>query len=580
MAENTSTQSQPSGNQAGLSDAASSVSSGQGVKTAQGVDQTLEKINRSFKEKSTMGRAKQLGIPYINIGITPINPDLLRLIPPDVAKKALILPFFKVGKKIRVALADPNNSETKIVISQFQQNGFTVDLNLASDTGILEAMRLYETEQYKVKKEVTTTLSEEKIKAYEEEIHQLADLKDKLKNVNSEEAVYLISVGALKTGASDMHFEPEEQMVRLRFRIDGILHKIFDIDRSIYANIVNQIKYQCKMKLNINNEPQDGRYGFIVNDRKVDMRVSALPTEYGETFVCRLLDSKRHLADFEEMGFWGEDLQHISHLTNISHGMILITGPTGSGKTTTLYAMLDKFNSPEDKIITLEDPIEYHLAGISQSQINEKRGYDFAGGLRAILRQDPDTVMLGEIRDLATAETAAQAALTGHVLLSTLHTNSAIESIPRLINIGLPPFMVAPALNTIIAQRLVRKICPACQKIEPVSQTELDEIKKVVETIKKIRPSLSDLAIPDKLPKVQGCDICSHTGYKGRICVVEIVNIDFEIRDLILNKASSTKIIESARRKGMLTMREDGILKILKGITNLEEVHRTTTIAG
>ncbi len=547
----------------------------------QTVDQTLGNINRVFKEKATVKRAKELGMSYINIGVTPINPDILHLVPPEVAKSALIMPFFKAGAKVRIAIVDPDNPETKKVIQQLVDKGFELNLNLASDDGILEAMKLYETEQYRIKKVITTTLSEEKIKAYEQEIQQLADLKNKLKTINSEDGVYLISIGALKTGASDIHFEPEENAVRVRFRIDGVLHVIFEIDKSIYTNLVNQIKYQCKMKLNINNEPQDGRYSFTVNDRKVDVRVSDLPTEYGETFVCRLLDSKRHVADFEEMGFWHGNLQHMERLAKISHGMILITGPTGSGKTTTLYTMLDKFNKPERKVITLEDPIEYHLPGISQSQVNEKRGYDFAGGLRAILRQDPDVVMLGEIRDLPTAETAAQAALTGHVLLSTLHTNSAVASIPRLVNIGLPPFMIAPAINTIIAQRLVRRICLACQKIEPISAAETDEIKKIIESIKKICPSLessADLIVPTLLPRAVGCDICSHTGYKGRICVVEILELDFEMRDLILNKMSSTKMLEAARRKGMLTMREDGILKVLKGLTTLEEVHRVTAI--
>ncbi len=547
-------------------------------KAPQSVDQTLEKINRAFKERATIDRAKQLNMQYINISVTPINPDLLKLVPPETVKKALIMPFFKIGKKVRIAVADPENPVTKTALQELINNGYELNINLASDVGILEAARLYEGEQYKVKKVIETKISEDKIKAYEEEIKQLGDLKNTLPTISSEEAVYLISVGALKTGASDMHLEPEEKSTRVRFRIDGVLHKIFDIEKSVYLNIVNQIKYQCKMKLNINNEPQDGRYSFVVNERKVDVRVSVLPTEFGETIVCRLLDSGRKLVEFEEMGFWGENLQHIEHLIKISHGMILITGPTGSGKTTTLYTMLDKFNKPESKVITLEDPIEYHLPGISQSQINEKRGYDFAGGLRAILRQDPDVVMLGEIRDLQTAETAAQAALTGHVLLSTLHTNSAIESIPRLINIGLPPFMVAPSLNTIIAQRLVRRICPACQKIEPVPKTEFDELTNLVEVIKKIRPSLKDLTVPSELPNAPGCEVCSHTGYKGRICVVEVVNVDYEMRDLILNKASSTKMIEAARRKGMLTMREDGVLKVLKGLTTLEEVHRVTAI--
>lgn len=548
----------------------------------QSVDQTLEKINRGFKERACIEKAKQLNLQYINVSVTPINPDILKILPPGTVKASLVMPFFRIGKRLRLAVADPDNIATKAALQQLASEGFELNINLASEDGILEAARIYETDQYVIKKEIDTKLSEDKIKAFEQEIQQLSELKTKLPTLSSEEAVYLVSVGALKTGASDMHFEPEEKFVRVRFRIDGVLHTIFEIDRATYNNLVNQIKYQCKMKLNINNEPQDGRYSFEVNERKVDVRVSALPTEYGETFVCRLLDSGRKVVEFEEMGFWNENLHQMEELTKISHGMILVAGPTGSGKTTTLYTLLEKFNKPERKVITLEDPIEYHLPGISQSQINEKRGYNFADGLRAILRQDPDVVMLGEIRDLQTAETAAQAALTGHVLLSTLHTNSAIESIPRLINIGLPPFMVAPALNTIISQRLVRRICPACQKPQAITESERTELAKVLETIKKIRPSLSkgtELAIPAELPKAPGCEICSHTGYKGRICVVEMLNIDAEIRDLILNGANSGKITELARAKGMLMMHEDGILKVLKGFTTLEEVHRVTAIA-
>ncbi len=491
------------------------------------------------------------------------------------------MPFFKVGKKLRVAVADPDLPQTKAALKNLVSSGFEIDLNLASDESLIEAMRLYETSQYRVKKTMATSLSEEKIKAYEEEIKQLSDLKARLSSLNSEEAAYLINVGGLKTGASDIHFEPEENVVRMRFRIDGVLQHIFDIEKSIYVNLLNQIKYQSKMKLNVNTEPQDGRFSFKVNDRKVDVRVSSLPTEYGETVVGRLLDSAHHLEDFEALGFWHQNLIKIQHLTQISHGMILITGPTGSGKTTTLYGMLEKFNSPGRKLITLEDPIEYHLEGVSQSQINEKRGYDFANGLRAILRQDPDVVMLGEIRDLATAETAAQAALTGHVLLSTLHTNSAIETIPRLVNIGLPPFMVAPALNTIIAQRLVRKVCPNCSILKPIPQAQLEQIKQTVATIHQLQPTLEAAFpenIPTELPTVVGCDICSHTGYKGRLAIHEMLDVDFELKDLILNKASTTKMIESMRRKGVLTMREDGTLKVLKGMTTLEEVHRVTAV--
>lgn len=541
-------------------------------------EEKLGKINREAKEKAASQRARELGMAYINIATTPINPDLLHMIDPQVARKVLILPFHKLGKKIRVAVADPQNPETLKVIDQLKQEGYAINVNLASDDGLREALKLYDSEQYVVKKEIETKLDEEKIKAYEKEIQDLKSLESKLPDLTSEEAVYLINVGALKTGASDIHFEPEENNVEMRFRIDGMLHSIFRIDKTTFTNIANQIKYQCKMKLNISNEPQDGRYSFLVNDRKVDLRVSVLPTQFGETFVCRLLDSERHVASFEDMGFTGKALAHTKQMLNIKHGMILITGPTGSGKTTTLYQLLEKFSNESNKTITLEDPIEYHLKGISQSQINEKRGYDFANGLRAILRQDPDVVMLGEIRDKATAETAAQAALTGHVLLSTLHTNSAIEAIPRLINIGLPPFMVAPALDTIIAQRLVRKFCPACSQPAKISESKKAELQQKLDLIKNMQPSLK-LEIPDELPSAPGCNVCSHTGYKGRIAVVEVLDVDNELKRLILDKSSSTKLIEAARKKGMMTMYEDGVIKVIQGLTSLEEVHRVTAIS-
>jgi len=331
------------------------------------------------------------------------------------------------------------------------------------------------------------------------------------------------------------------------------------------------------MKLNINNIPQDGRYSFVLNGRKIDVRVSALPTEYGETFVCRLLDSKKKTLEFEDMGFVGRYLEMIKKTCGITNGMILVTGPTGSGKTTALYALLSKLSSPENKVITLEDPIEYHLEGISQSQVNEKREYTFAQGLRAILRQDPDIVMLGEIRDLETAETAAQAALTGHVLLSTLHTNNAIETIPRLINMGLPEFMIGPSIHTIIAQRLARKLCTDCRVEKEIPEAEKAEILKIATEIQKFQPELQ-IQIPEKLFYPVGCEKCSNTGYKGRISIIEMFVLEDEMKNSILAKEPSSKLRELARKQGMITMEEDGLLKVLQGTTTLEEIHRVTRV--
>ncbi len=545
--------------------------------TTQKMEEGLAKINRQAKEKATQEKAASIGMNYIDIATSPINPDLLKLITPEQAKANLIMPFYRLGKKLRITVAHPTSPDIREIVNSLKKQGYMININLSSEEGILESLQLYDSDQFVVKKEIDTKLDEAKIQTYEKELKDIEHLGDKIKTVTSEEAVYLVQVAALRAGSSDIHMEAEEKYVRVRFRIDGHLHEVFRIDKSVWENISNQIKYQANLRVNVNNIPQDGRFNFQVNDRKIDIRVSVLPTEYGESFVLRLLDSGKHLVSFEELGFSGQYLQKIENLTKITHGMILVTGPTGSGKTTSLYTMLSKFNKPNSKIITLEDPIEYHLEGVSQSQIQEKEGYTFASGLRSILRQDPEVIMIGEIRDKETAETAAQAALTGHVLLSTLHTNSAIETIPRLINIGVPPFMIAPSLSTILAQRLARSMCPECSEQKPIPKSELEEIQRVVATIQKVRPA-EKIVIPETLPEAKGCDVCSHTGYKGRVTLVEMLDVDNEMKDLILNKASTTKMIEAARRKGMITLREDGMLKVLQGITTLEEVHRVTSI--
>lgn len=538
----------------------------------------LKAIDRDFIEEATLNKARKLGVSYINVSKTPINPDLLRLLKPEIAQKGMIMPFFSVGKRLRVAVADPANPETKKIIANLKADKYLINVNLASTEGLTDAFKLYQTDQYKLKKEVETQYAEKEVKEYEQELANLAALGKKLDEVTAEEGVQMVNLGALKTGASDIHYEPEENAVRVRFRIDGVLHKVFEVSHPTYKNLVNQIKYMSKMKLNINNVAQDGRYNFVANKRKIDVRVSDIPTHFGESFVMRLLDSEKSLLQYEDMGFSGSYLQKMKDIETLSHGLVLCTGPTGSGKTTTLYSILGNLNNEETKIITLEDPVEYNLAGVAQSQINEKRGYGFPEGLRAILRQDPDVVMIGEIRDLDTAQIASQASLTGHVVLSTLHTNSAVETIPRLINMGLPPFMVAPSLHTIIAQRLVRRICPDCMKMAPIPESKIKELTEAVERINRVRPNLK-LVLPKELPETVGCEKCSHTGYAGRISIAEILRMDFEIRELILKEASSNDILLAIRKKGFLSLREDGMVKVVQGHTTLEEVYRVTNIA-
>lgn len=547
-----------------------------GVAAAETADEAVGQINREFEEQSVAEKARELGLSYVNIEATPINPDLLYLIEPEDAKNGKMMPFFRIGKKVRVAVVDPENPKTKEVVKKLQDQGYMLNLNLASEHGLKKALSAYESQQYHVEKETDNVVKETELQAYEHEIENLAALKEKFTDITSEEALNYINVGAIKTGASDIHFQPEEKDVSVRFRIDGVLQNIFRVDKKIFENIANQLKYKAKLKLNIDNVPQDGRFSFVINQRKIDVRVSSLPTEYGETFVCRLLDQKRSNFDFKELGFTGQNFERAKELVGLPNGLILVTGPTGSGKTTTLYSLLDKYNTPETKIITLEDPIEYHLESVSQSQINEKRGYDFAGGLRAILRQDPDVVMIGEVRDLETAQTAAQASLTGHVVLSTLHTNSAVESIPRLINMGLQPFMLAPALHTVVAQRLVRRICKDCAEEKPFPKSEMDEIQATLRTMQEIDPSL-EAKVPQNGLIPKGCDKCSHTGYSGQLALVEVFQVDNEIKELILEEVSAAKLFAAARKKKMLMMKEDGIFKVLNKETTLTEVHRVTS---
>ncbi len=542
------------------------------------LDSNVAEVNREFQEKSALRKAHELNMPYINISKTPLNPDYFNVLNYETAKSARIIPFFKVGKKLRIAVQDKDSAAAIEAVKLLQEQGFEVDINLASESGIDDALKVYEgTQKYK-KMDIVETVEEKSIKTYEKEIAALADLSTKLDGVTAEEALNLMNIGAIKTKASDVHYEPEENSIAVRFRIDGVLHKVFEIKRETYKNISSQLKYDSKMQLNVSSVPQDGRYGFTFNEAKISVRVSSIPTPFGESFVCRYLIGGEHLLTFEELGFQGLCLTKIQNLCKISHGMILATGPTGSGKTTTLYALLNKLSTPENKLITLEDPVEYQVAGVTQSQIDEKRGYNFSNGLRAILRQDPDVVMIGEIRDLETAETSAQAALTGHVLLSTLHTNSAIESIPRLINMGLPPFMVAPSLDTIIAQRLVRKVCSKCMTMDPIPEAAKKEFEDMLNNLTSVNLA-GDFKVPEKIAQAHGCDECSQTGYSGRMVIVEMITINETIKGLILNNASLVDLIAAARKGGMTTMREDGFMKVAQGFTTLEEVYRVTNVA-
>lgn len=416
----------------------------------------------------------------------------------------------------------------------------------------------------------------------------IKDIQKKVKNISAfkekieasleksvTEFLEIILAGAINLNSSDIHIEPEETQTKFRIRVDGILQDIMFLELKIYRVLVSRIKLLSRLKLNVTDRPQDGRFSILMEGNPIEIRASALPAEYGESIVLRILNPKS-LIDVEALGLRRDLTEVFNKEVKKPNGMIIVTGPTGSGKTTTLYAVLKKLNEPEVKIITIEDPIEYHLEGISQTQVDPKKGYDFANGLRSIMRQDPDVILVGEIRDLETAKIALQAALTGHLVLTTLHTNDAAGTIARLQAIGEKPVNIAPAINMAIAQRLIRKVCKKCMEFKKASPEELTRIKKALKNlpseikIPKLTPEL-------KIPKTRGCKECNSTGYRGRIGIFEFFLVNDEMEKFILTSPSIVAMRELAIKKGMALMRQDGFLKILEGITTIEEIERVTT---
>lgn len=403
---------------------------------------------------------------------------------------------------------------------------------------------------------------------------------------NTSELLEMIMGSSVLLGVSDIHLEPEEEAVKLRFRLDGMLQEIKIIDHSTYKSILSRIKLLSGIKLNITKTSQDGRFSvnfpllekdergglFVSEEPKeyVEIRVSTLPSEYGETTVLRILNPKK-LVGVEKLGLRRDLGEAFQNEIKKPHGMIVVTGPTGSGKTTTLYAILKKIKNPEIKIVTIEDPVEYHLEGISQTEVHHEDGYDFANGLRAIVRQDPDVILVGEVRDLETAEISLQAALTGHLVLTTLHTNDAAGVVARLQSLGEKPHNIAPAINVVIAQRLIRKVCPHCSKKEKISEENYAKIEKAMNNISKDIISYSK---DSEISIAVGCDKCNNTGYKGRVGIFEILKIDPEMEKFILSSPSSYEVKEKAISDGMITIYQDGIIKVLMNETTIQEIER------
>jgi type IV pilus assembly protein PilB len=547
-------------------------------------DEKQKERIKEMREQEAEDLAKMLSqkykLPYLNFLITTIDLDALGLLPEETARDAKIAVFQKSGKKLGAAVLNPGLEKTRGVLKELEEKNYKLELFIVSEIGLEKTWKKYaEIPAFAEMSVGIIDVSSEKLEQFMKDARTIDDLKNifsattaSKKDRKTSEVLEIILAGAVSADASDIHIEPQEKQIRLRFRLDGVLHDIFLFDRKIYNLLLSRIKLVSGLKLNIHNQAQDGRFSIHIKETDVEVRVSVIPENYGESIVMRILNPKSISVAFEDLGIEKGLTGILLKELGKPNGMIINTGPTGSGKTTTLYALLKKTYSPDVKIITLEDPVEYHLKGISQTQVEEENGYGFAEGLRAILRQDPDVIMVGEIRDLETARIAMNAALTGHLVLSTLHTNNAAGTVPRLIDLGVNPNIIAPAINVAMAQRLVRKLCEACKEKSAPAPEEKTTIEKVFSSFPKnfSLPNINEVSVW----RSKGCPACNNIGYKGRVGIYEAILVDNKIEELILKMPSETEILEESKNQGILNMQQDGILKTIKGTTSLDELGR------
>ncbi|MCK4553842.1 type II/IV secretion system protein [Candidatus Parcubacteria bacterium] len=516
--------------------------------------------------------AKYFKVPFVNLKDQVIRKDILMSIPEPIASTHQLITFASDNKKIKIATLDPENLEIFEFIKK--KTKLEPEIYLTTPESIKEALKQY----HKSLKAEFKDLSKKTEKTGEENLEKLA------KDLPTVRIVDTLLEYAIFEDASDIHIEPEEKEMIVRYRVDGILRNVMTLPKNVQSGIIARIKILANLKVDEHRLPQDGRFKIATQEYKVSFRVSIIPTYDGEKIVMRLLPEKAQVLNLEQLGFQPGSLEIIKRNIAKPHGMVLVTGPTGSGKTTTLYTVLNILNTPKVNILTIEDPIEYRMQHVNQSQVNPKIGYTFANGLRAFLRQDPDIIMVGEIRDQETAEIAIHAAMTGHLVLSTLHTNDAPTTLPRLMEMGVPSFLVASTTNVIIAQRLVRKICPNCIQSYNLDKQTIEELKKqlniesILETLQKEKTIIDAKKGLESLLfyRGKGCKQCNNNGYKGRIGIYETLEITDKISDMILRKASRAELKKQAIEQGMLTIVEDGFIKAKNGITSIEEIMRVT----
>lgn len=523
--------------------------------------------------------AERYELPYVDLSRVIVNNSAIRLIPEETARKLKIVIYGIDKHNANIAVQTPNADGLNELFDDLKRQGYTPSVSMASEFGIARSWGVYnEVSDAHAETAGVMSISNETMQRYVSVIKTITDVKAVVEGaITSGEAHALSTVveivlgGAVATSVSDVHIEPEKEIVRVRYRLDGILQDVVEISHANYRKVLSRIKLLAGVKLNLVHEAQDGRFTIKINDIDVEVRTSILPAAYAESVVMRILNPRSISVPLEELGM--DEYFYEIMMTQIGkpNGLILTTGPTGSGKTTTLYACLKKLRNPQIKIITIEDPIEYHLDGISQTQIDHDKGYDFSHGLRAAVRQDPDVIMVGEIRDEETASVAIDSALTGHLVFSTLHTNNAAGAIPRLIDIGVNPKIISSALNIAIGQRLVRRLCVHCKEQYVPEGKEKETLLREYPFIKQYRPLVE---LPEQLWRPVGCDKCSFTGFKGRISIYEGILMDRAIEAVLRENPSEREIKEAAKPQGLLDMRQDGIVKCIKGMTALTEIER------
>ena len=534
------------------------------ITSSETVEALLLKHNLVSETDIVKAKAGILKIEYLDVSSASVVPEAINVLPQAVAEKYLCLPFNldQVNRVLSVAMANPVDLQAIEFIEK--KTGYKIKPYLAESSILLKEIESRYSQS--LSSEVTAALKETvNSRSRQTQLDTLEAVGGVIREAPIAKIVSTILEFAMKSRASDVHIEPLEVKTRVRYRIDGILYEKLVLPKTVHDSVISRIKILSHLKIDEKRSPQDGRFNFHAGDDEVDLRVSTMPSVYGEKIVMRLLKKAQKVPDLAELGLRGRALLNLQTAIRVPHGIILVTGPTGSGKTTTLYSVLSKINTPKVNIMTLEDPVEYQMTGITQVQINPQAGLTFASGMRSFLRQDPDIIMVGEVRDIETAELAIQAALTGHLVFSTLHTNSAAGALPRLLDMEAEPFLLTSSMTCIVGQRVTRQICRHCKEAYAPAPEVVADIKAVLGDMVKE---------PIRLFRGKKCSECNQTGYSGRIGIFEVLPVTEAIGKLILERSPSGAIEKIAKAAGMIDMKQDGYLKVLEGLTTLEEVLR------